>query len=120
MSLDPKSTSNLRGQDLNCQLVLATLVTHYWRHGAFLNGGGILENMNRISRIPGALIHGRLDISSPLETAWELHRRWPGSTLHVLNDEGHGGPRMVEEIDRAVARFSADHRAAGGNCDSLP
>ncbi|MCF8572254.1 hypothetical protein L5G32_18500 [Gordonia sp. HY002] len=46
--------------------------------------------------IPGSLIHGRRDISSPVETAWRLHRSWPGSTLMVDEGEGHGGASLVQ------------------------
>lgn len=106
MSLDPNATSNLSGQCADWQVNFATLVTHYWRHAGFLAGADLLENMPRITHLPGVLIHGRLDISSPLEMAWELHRRWRGSELIVIPDEGHGGPRMLEEIDRAAARFA--------------
>jgi len=105
MSLDPKSTSNLRGQTAAWQINFATLVTHYWKHAGFLENADLLQNMPRIAHLPGVLIHGRLDISSPLSAAWELHRSWPGSELIVIPDEGHGGPRMVEEINQAVARF---------------
>ncbi len=107
MSLDPRSASGLNGRDLSWQMVLATLVIHYWRNHGFLDGRPIPENMHRIAHLPAVLIHGRLDISSPLEAAWDLHRCWPGSELIVIPGEGHGGPRMVEEIVRAVARFGA-------------
>lgn len=42
------------------------------------------------------LIHGRRDISSPVVTAWELHRRWPESRLIVDEGNGHGGGSMVK------------------------
>nr|MBA2460695.1 prolyl aminopeptidase [Actinomycetota bacterium] len=41
--------------------------------------------------IPGVLIHGRYDVSSPLETAWRLSQSWTTSRLHVIDDAGHGG-----------------------------
>ena len=37
------------------------------------------------------LIHGRLDLSCPLDTAWELARAWPGAELHAPADSGHRG-----------------------------
>jgi proline iminopeptidase len=37
------------------------------------------------------LIHGRYDVSGPLETAWRLSQRWTTSRLVVLDDAGHGG-----------------------------
>jgi proline iminopeptidase len=44
-----------------------------------------------LNGIPGALIHGRFDISGPLSTAWQLHKRWTTTRLHILDDAGHGG-----------------------------
>jgi proline iminopeptidase len=35
------------------------------------------------------LIHGRRDMSCPLETAWALSRAWPGAELIVAEDGGH-------------------------------
>jgi proline iminopeptidase len=61
-----------------------------------------MDQMNRIKHLPGVLIHGRLDISSPLETPWLLHRAWPGSRLVIL-DEGHGGEQMIEQVMAAIA-----------------
>lgn len=72
----------------------ATLVTHYWSNHAFLDPP-ILGRMDRIATIPGHLIHGRRDVSGPVQTPWLLHQRWPASTLTVIEDEGHGGPAMV-------------------------
>lgn len=51
----------------------------------------LILNAARLGAIPGVLIHGRFDVSGPLDTAWRLHQRWPGSELHVIDDRGHGG-----------------------------
>ena len=57
--------------------------------------------MDRIEHIPGILVHGRQDISSPLRTAWELHRRWPGSQLVICEHDGHGGEQMTAHWESA-------------------
>jgi proline iminopeptidase len=106
ISLDPKHSPSLRYRDPEFRLLFATLVIHYWKHAGFIDGDGILANMERISHIPGVLIHGRLDVSSPLETAWELHKIWPASELVVVDVEGHGGETMAAELTRAIARVS--------------
>ncbi|MFF5205161.1 alpha/beta fold hydrolase [Streptosporangium sp. NPDC000396] len=54
--------------------------------------------------IPGVLVHGKLDVSGPLETAWELHKNWPGSELVVV-DEGHGGTDMAAQVVAATNLF---------------
>ena len=81
--------------------VFARLVTHYWSHGSFLEGRPILDRMEAIAHIPAVLIHGRRDVSSPLDTAWDLHRRWPASELRVLDDAGHGGS-LIDEVVNAI------------------
>jgi len=52
------------------------------------------------------LLHGRYDISSPLETAWRLHKAWQGSILQIIDDAGHGGGAMPESIVAAMNRIA--------------
>lgn len=37
------------------------------------------------------LIHGRLDLGSPLGTAWELAQVWPDARLVTVADSSHTG-----------------------------
>src|SRR5690606_41713249 len=74
---------------------IVPLVPHDGAH-AGCGDPPLLERMDRVAGIPAYLIHGRRDVSSPVQTAWELHRRWPGSRLVVDEGEGHGGVSMVE------------------------
>lgn len=94
ISLDPHQQPSARSTTQ--RQVFATLVTHYWRHAAFLPQGALLEGMTHLHEIPGVLIQGKLDVSSPAAMAWQLHRRWPASRFVLLNDEGHSGPHMVQ------------------------
>lgn len=110
VSLAPGHAPDARFAEPAFRWRFATLVTHYWRHAGFAEGEGLLARMGRLAHLPGVLIHGRLDVSSPLETAWDLHRAWPGSELVVLPDEGHGGPAMAAAVTRAVARLDAAAR----------
>ena len=84
----------------------ARLVSWYWANDCFLVGDDrILPRAHRLEGIPGVLIHGRRDISGPADTAWRLHRAWPGSRIEIVEDEGHGGPRMVELATEAIGRL---------------
>ncbi|MCJ2056145.1 prolyl aminopeptidase [Methylobacterium sp. J-048] len=88
--------------------VFATLVTHYWSNDGFLRGGdAILARMHRIRDVPGVLVHGRRDISSPARIAWLLSRAWPASRLHIVETEGHGGPEITAHLQRATAGFAS-------------
>jgi proline iminopeptidase len=90
------------------RLAFVRICTHYFSHGAWLEDGELLRNAGRLAGIPGVLVHGRLDLGSPLQTAWELQRAWPGSELVVVDDAGHtGSDAMRAAVVAAAARFSA-------------
>lgn len=97
-----------RYNDPAFRLCFARLVTHYWRHAAWLPDAALLQNAGRLSGIPGVLVHGRLDLSSPLDIPWRLARAWPGSTLQIVEDEGHrGGAGMAGAVVSATQRFAS-------------
>jgi len=91
VSLTPGHVPNPRFQDPDFRLLFARLVTHYWRHAAFLEEDQLIRDAPKLNGIPGVLIHGRYDVSSPPVTAWRLSRQWTTSRLHILDDAGHGG-----------------------------
>lgn len=107
VSLDPRYAPNPRYEDPLFRQIFATLVIHYWKHAGFAGEGGLLAHMDRVAEIPGVLIHGRLDVSSPFITAWELHKAWPTSELIVVDDEGHGGDAMIDALIGAIARLAS-------------
>ena len=108
VSLTPGHAPNPRFLDSEFRLLFSRLVTHYWRHAAFVEDEQLIRNASLLSGIPGVLIHGRYDVSSPLESAWRLSRRWATSELNVLGDAGHGGgDAFVAAIVDAVAHFAS-------------
>jgi proline iminopeptidase len=83
------------------------ICAHYFAHGAWLNEGALLRDAGRLAGIPGVLIHGRLDLSCPLDTAWELAQVWPDAELVVVDDAGHkGSEAMGELVCGALDRFA--------------
>lgn len=109
VSLTPGHVPNPRYEDPEFRLRFARLVTHYWRNAAFLEDSPLLRDAAKLNGIPGVLIHGRYDVSSPLETAWRLSQVWTTSELHVLDDAGHGGgDSLVSAIVSALNRFTAE------------
>ena len=86
-------------------MCFARLVTHYWRHAAWRADGELLRNVTRIAHIPAVLIHGRLDLSSPIDIPWQLVEAWPAAQLHIVAGAGHssGGAvsdHVIEALDR--------------------
>jgi proline iminopeptidase len=107
-SLDPNFPPAERWQDPHTRLEVATLVLHYWSLSAFLGDAGILEGVDRLSGIPGVLVHGRRDLASGMSVPWDLHRRWPGSELQEIPEEGHFGPEIFRGVRDAVSRLSGN------------
>jgi proline iminopeptidase len=102
VSLMPGWTPDPRFDDPAFRSVVARLVTHYWSNGCFLAADEVFDGMDRIAGIPGVLVHGRHDVSGPLDTAWRLHQRWPASRLVVVDDAGHGGGSFGAEMATAI------------------
>ena len=106
VSLAPGHKPYPNFEDAEFRLRFARLVTHYWSHAAFLAENQLLRNASILNGIPGALIHGRYDVSSPLETAWQLSQVWTSSRLHVIDDAGHGGGDLIAATISALEQFA--------------
>jgi proline iminopeptidase len=106
ISLEPNGKPNVYSDRPPAGLLaFVRICTHYFAHGAWLEEGEILRDVHRLAGIPGVLFHGRLDLSGPLDTAWQVHKAWPGSELAVVEDSGHTGSatmraRLLEVLDR--------------------
>jgi proline iminopeptidase len=96
-----------RYDDPRFRMCFARIVTHYWSNAAFLEDGQLGRDARRLAGIPGVLIHGRLDVSSPPDIAWRLAQEWPGAELVLVDDAGHGAghPSTMEAILAATNRF---------------
>lgn len=90
-------------------LALARIGAHYYANGAFLEDGVLLREAHRLAGIPGVLVHGRLDMGCPPDTAWQLARAWPGAELTVFEDAGHLGSEaqqsyVIDTLNRFAGR----------------
>ena len=90
VSLEPNANPTAySNQPLDDLIAFVRICAHYMAHGAWLEEGAVLRDAARLAGIPGVLLHGRLDLSCPLDTAWELAKAWPDATLFALADTGH-------------------------------
>jgi len=97
--------SDAPGRDLTA---MVRICAHYFANGAWLEEGAIIRDAHRLAGIPAVLVHGRLDLGGPLDTAWELTRAWPDAELVVLEGSGH----QSSDERRGVLRGAFDRFAA--------
>jgi proline iminopeptidase len=89
------------------RLALVRICAHYFSHGLFLEDGVLIREADRLAGIPGVMVHGRLDLSLPVEGAWELSQAWPDAELLIADDAGHlDSPTKVRYAYQAVERFA--------------
>jgi len=68
----------------------ARIECHYFiNKGFFENEDWILNNVNKISDKPIEIVQGRYDVVCPMTSAWELHKKLPDASFHVIQDAGH-------------------------------
>jgi proline iminopeptidase len=89
------------------------LVTHYFSNAAFQDDDAIVGRLERLHGIPGILVHGRLDLAGPADTAWDIARGWPDARLVIVGGVGHAGSAaMSDVVVAATDRFAASRQGA--------
>jgi len=109
LSVEPGAAPLVQRETANRdEMAFARLCAHYFGNGAWLEEGAVIRDAGRLAGIPGVLIHGRLDLSGPAVTAWELARAWPGVELLIDDHSGHRGGSDIkrEWMLAALARFA--------------
>jgi proline iminopeptidase len=89
-------------------LALARIEAHYFvNRGFFSHENQLLDGVERIRGIPAVIVHGRYDVVCPIDTAFELHRRWPEADFRIVQDAGHSAyePGITAELVAATDRF---------------
>ncbi|MFE3224757.1 prolyl aminopeptidase [Nocardia sp. NPDC059228] len=88
-------------------LAFARIENHYFVNHGFLDEGQLLRDIGRIAHIPGVIVQGRHDVVCPATSAWDLHRAWPGSELHLVPDAGHAAlePGITHHLVEATDKY---------------
>jgi proline iminopeptidase len=106
IAMEPQPTLTGRFADPDYRRTFARVVTHYFRHGCWLEDGRLIRDAGVLAAIPGTMIHSRLDLGGPLDTAWQLKQVWPRAELIVLDEPGHASDQLEAELRRATDRYA--------------
>ncbi len=97
--------------------VFARLENHYFANGGFLDDQSqILANMDKIAKIPGAIVQGRYDMICPPESAHRIARLWPAARLRMVPFAGHAlsEPGICKELVAATDHCADIENNQGG------
>lgn len=81
------------------------LENHYFTNNCFFaRDGQLMQDLWRIKDVRGAIVQGQFDMICPPTTAWNLHRKWAGSTFRLVPMAGHAlsEPGITSELVRVM------------------
>jgi proline iminopeptidase len=97
-------------EDVPKEIALARIEAHYFVNDSFFNPDDqLLGDVGKLRHLPAVIIQGRYDLVCPVQSAWELHRAWPGSRLTIVGDAGHAAdePGISSALVEATEEFKA-------------
>lgn len=103
---DPKRVDDFSAERF--VLAFARIECHYFIHRGFLAcDRQLLDNASRLKSIPGAIIQGRYDVVTPMRSAWDLHKAWPGADFTIVPGAGHTAtePGITDALVRTTDRY---------------
>ena len=87
---------------------IVSFFSHYFVHGGWLpEEDYLLDNVDAIRHIPATIIQGRYDVTTPMKTAWELHKvglESPCSELVLISS--HINVYMSSHLIASIVRVS--------------
>jgi len=92
----------------NYALAFARIECHYFQNrGFFDTDDQIIARAGLLRAIPGVIVNGRYDLCTPVTTAWDLYKAWPGAELEIVADGGHAmsEPGIVDALVKATEKF---------------
>jgi proline iminopeptidase len=89
-------------------IAFARIAAHYFVNKGWLDEGQLIRDAAKMAGIPGVIVNGRYDVVTPLVTAYDLAKAWPGSEGIVLNGAGHAvaDPGVAQQLLAATDKFA--------------
>lgn len=90
------------------ELARARVQIHYIQHLCFVDGDQMLQAAaQQLQSIPTTIVQGRYDMVCPPQTAWELSKVLPHSTLVMVPDAGHSAmePGTCQALLNATEQY---------------
>jgi len=98
-------------KDDKLTICLSRAFSHYFVNNCFLKENQLLENISKIAHLPAIIVHGRLDLVTKPQAAYDLHKSWPVSKLMYVPDGAHSllDPSMSKALVQACEEMKERH-----------
>ena len=90
-------------------LAFALIENHYFMNKGFLeHEKQLLDGIEKIRNIPAVIVQGRYDVVCPMETAYEISKRWPEASFEIAQNSGHSAfeKEIVHLLVSATNKFA--------------
>lgn len=106
ISNETRATGGYSDREIDEQIAFVRICANIFGHHAWLEEGQLLRDAHKLAGIPGSIVHGRQDMSCPVQSVWELAKAWPDAELHIFEDCGHIGSDAANDKAReGVEKF---------------
>ena len=105
LSIEGPSEAATKFSDPDFALAFARIESWYFKNAGFFESDDwILDNVGKLKDIPTWIIQGRYDVVTPMQTAFELHQRWPEAHFNLIKKAGHSSsdPGILEGLVAAA------------------
>lgn len=89
-------------------LVEIKISLNYIHQKYFIAENQIIKNAEKIKNISTLIVHNRLDMVCPLQSAYNLHKQLPNSKLVIAAGRGHFGEQLHKVICHEIRNFLGD------------
>ncbi|CAM3998776.1 prolyl aminopeptidase [Kibdelosporangium persicum] len=89
-------------------VAFARIAVHYFVNRGWLEEGQLIRDAGKLRDIPAVIVNGRYDMVTPIVTAYELGRAWPGCEGYVIHTAGHAvaDPGIAQQLLLATDKFA--------------
>ena len=104
----PLSDAEHRFGHTHQALALAKIESHFYSNNCFMPENYIIDNINKVSHLPGTLVHGRYDMVSKLEGSQTLADHWDNCVLQIIPGAGHSSsePGVIDALIQASDKMA--------------
>lgn len=108
---DPEGVEEQAADDTTA-LGMGRLDAWYFKNRLFLEEDQLIQGIGAINHLPCRIVQGGHDMIATPNSAFRLHKAWPGSVLTMIQDAGHAPsePGLISALIESTEQFKRNGR----------